>query len=252
MSLSDAELRAYLLGQASNADGERLEGRLVEDEETFEVCRGVEDDLFDDFVGGRLSPVEREQFLERYGDQAGRLAFARALARRTASQPAGGSVMQRRWMPLAAAATLIMAAAGWMLVRERPRSAAPQNTVQSVSVPAPIVATIVLTLGTSRSASAPSAVALPRDASAVELRVRLDPADRFDRYVMELRSSADRVAWHADDLRATQAGADLTLVGQAPASALPDGDYELAVRGARPDGSLDPLGFVTLKVTRAP
>jgi hypothetical protein len=41
-------------------------------------------------------------------------------------------------------------------------------------------------------------------------------------------------------------------VAQAPASALPDGDYELAVRGARPDGSLDPLGFVTLKVTRAP
>lgn len=250
MSLSDSDLRAYLLGQASETDVERLEGRLLDDEETFEVCRGVEDDLFDDFVAGRLSPVERQQFLERYGDQTGRVAFARALARRTVGQPAGGGVIQRRWMPLAAAATLIMAAAGWLLVRESPRTAAPQNTAQS-SVPAPIVATVILTLGTSRSASAPSAVTLPRDASAVELRVRLDPADRFDRYVMELRSSADRVAWHADDLRATPAGADLTLVGQAPASALPDGDYELAVRGARPDGSLDALGFVTLKVTRS-
>ena len=69
---------------------------------------------------------------------------------------------------------------------------------------------------------------------------------------MELRSSSDKVAWHADDLQATEGAGELTLVGRAPSSALPDGNYELAVRGARPDGSLDPLGFVTLKVTRAP
>jgi hypothetical protein len=251
MSLSDSDLRVYLLGQASGTDAERLEGLLLDDEESFEVCRGVEDDLFDDFVGGRLSPVERKQFLERYGDQTARLAFARALARRTAGQAAGGSVIQRRWLPLAAAATLIMAASGWMLVRERPRSAAPQTPPHSIIDRAPIEATVVLTLGTSRAASAPTTVTLPRDAWGVELRVRLDPADRFDHYVMELRSVTDRVVWHADDLVARPAGADLTLVRVAPSSALPNGDYELAVRGARPDGSLDALGFVTLKVTRS-
>ena len=177
MSLNDAELRAYLLGQASEADTERLEARLLEDEEAFETCRGVEDDLFDDYARDRMSAAERAQFEARYGDQAARLAFARALARRTASRPGSGVFNQRarrRWLPLAAAAAVVIAAAGWLIVREGPRRETPQGPAASVSVPPPILATVVLTLGTSRSAAGASTVQLARDASIVELRVRLE------------------------------------------------------------------------------
>lgn len=81
--LTDAALRAYLLGRATKADAARLEARLREDEQLLNTLRSLEDDLFDEYVRNTLSPDDARQFLERYGDQKDRLAFARALAART-------------------------------------------------------------------------------------------------------------------------------------------------------------------------
>ena len=46
--MTDADLRAYLLGQTTEPDAERLEVRALEDEDFFVTVRSVEDDLFDD------------------------------------------------------------------------------------------------------------------------------------------------------------------------------------------------------------
>ena len=197
--------------------------------------------FFDDYARNGLTAEERQRFVGRYGDATDRLTFAKALAERFA--------WQRRRIdlrtPLALAAAIVLAVGGAYLVMRRPPP--PPRALASARPPSPPTAVIALTLGASRAAARETPVVVLRRAEIVEIRVRLNPADRYDRYSMTLRSAGDRLVWRVDDLRASTIGGDLTVVGSAPASAVADDRYELAVRGGDED-----LGFVTLQVTRTP
>jgi hypothetical protein len=161
--------------------------------------------------------------------------------------------VRRQWIPLAAVAALLIAAGGLLVTRE----IAPHGPLQAPAAhpgptAAPAVAVLLLTLGTSRAAGTPASVTVPKDASILQLRVRLDPSDRFDRYSIDLRASSDRSVWHGEDLRASAVGDGLALVASVPASSLESGSYELAVRGASGEASYAALGFVTVKISRTP
>lgn len=253
--MTDAELRTYLLGQSSEADAARVEERLLEDESVFGALQSLEDDLFDDYARGRLNSADREQFLARYASQGARLTFARALAQRTASGGAFAGrrqgMFRRHWMPLAAAATVVIAT-GALLIPQNARQQQAAETAATVSAPAatPVTATVRLTLGSSRAGGAEAAVPLPPDASALRLRVAINPADRFDSYAIELRSSADNIVWGATALRALVDGGETVVEGNAPAGAVADGRYEVGVYGVNANAPREPLGFVTMQVQR--
>ena len=76
--MNEAELRAYLLGEATEEEAARLEGRLLEDDELYQVLESVEDDLLDDHARGRLDAADRARFEARYGADGERQRFARA------------------------------------------------------------------------------------------------------------------------------------------------------------------------------
>jgi hypothetical protein len=255
--VTDAELRAYLLGQSSESAAARLEERVLEDDEALADLEGIEDDLFDDFAQNRLDPMDRERFLARYGHDARRLHFARALANRTGRSKTDNVVpfpmMRRHWMPLAAAATLTLAVGG-LMVSQNVQSKRTERDPFAVPSPAavPAAASVILTLGNSRAGAAPFLVALPKDAVALQLRVRLNPNDKFDRYALELRSAADNIVWGAMNVRATTGAGEMALTADVPASALAAGSYELAVQGINTAAPSEPLGFVTLQVSRTP
>ena len=271
--MTEEELRAYFLGQLDGETAARLEERLLEDDDLFAEAREVEDDLFDAFARGRLAPAEHEQFVARYGGQGGRLAFAQALARRT-GMDAGRAVpgrndpidfprlrqnvaaasrsAPRAWIPLAAAAVLLLTVGGLLVMRARGPRETPQPSQASAPRPAsPVVAVALITLGTSRSAGEPLTVTLPAGASALRLRVRLDPADRFERYALVLRSAADQIVWHTENVHASSGNDGLALTADVPADALPNGPCELAVRGANAGAAPEALGFVTIDITHA-
>jgi hypothetical protein len=156
---------------------------------------------------------------------------------------------------LAAAAALVAAVVGVVSQRsgpaERIATATPPATRSGGAPPqAPFV--VALTLGTSRSVSGSQAVAVPRDLSTVLLRVRLDPADKYEHYSMELRSSLDNIVWGDAALRASTEDGELTLSAMVPSGRLPNGVYELGVRGANGTSTPEDLGFVTLEVRRTP
>src|SRR4029077_16515668 len=149
---------------------------------------------------------------------------------RTASgrrAPRGVGAAAGEGVLLAAAATLVVAVGATMWMRDRPANvaspapAAPQKT-------AAVPAALLITLGTSRSASDATAMALPNEAPALDLRVRLDPADRFDRYLMELTSESGAVVWHVEDARLTTVGGEPIVAATVPAAALQSGAFELA------------------------
>jgi hypothetical protein len=246
--VTDAECRAYLLGRLTPAEADRLEARMLDDDELFQAARSAEDDLFDAFARGQLLPDDRSRFLERFGGDRDRIAFARAFAARR------GGVPQRPqfWVPLAAAALLAVAvgAAWWLHARSLPPATPVVATQAPPPAPVPAVPPVValLTLSTSRAAGAPPAIVLPRDASSLDLTVRLNPADRFDAYTMELRSPADAVVWRGEGVKGSvTSSGDLIVMGRVPASTLADGVYELSVRGGGND-----LGYLSVRIMHTP
>jgi hypothetical protein len=247
VTVNAAELRAYLLGMLPEPAAVSLEERIVEDDDLFLTLRSLEDDLFDEYARGGLIGVERERFLEKYGSDGGRLAFAGALAARTSSNKRR-VIPHYSWMALAAAAMLLLALSS-ILLRRPAQPPAPAATAQAQPPQAPFV--VALTLAGSRAAGIRASIAVPA-AAAVQLRVRIDPADRYERYTMQVRSAANTIVWGDDKLHAAVDGADTIVTGLVPGHALSAGTYELSVTGVNAGGAPADLGFITFEVTRTP
>ncbi len=131
LNRSDEELvRSYLLGELPEEEAERTEGRLLAEDELFELAEAVEGDLLAAADRGELTPADRERVEQRLAaSPAGRerLALARSLnqaARPTAPvvpfprRSTAAASPAVRWMALAAG---LAAAAGlsWYAL-ERP------------------------------------------------------------------------------------------------------------------------------------
>jgi hypothetical protein len=77
------ELRLYLLGQQPEEEADRLERRLLLDEDLFELAEAVEAELLDECARGELAPALCEPLTRRLAASPGgrvRLAQARGLA----------------------------------------------------------------------------------------------------------------------------------------------------------------------------
>src|SRR5262249_17289665 len=129
----------------------------------------------------------------------------------------------------------------------------------SVPAPAPSFAREVafaVSLGTSRAAAEPTVLPIARNVTTIQLRVRLNPADRFETYAAELRSSkTDARVWSERGLKATIDNGDLVVAARIPTASVSAGAYEMGVRGVRAGAAADAgedLGFVPLKVVRVP
>jgi hypothetical protein len=240
----------YLLGSLSKDETERFDELSVTDDEFAARLRSAEDDLIDAYVRGELAGETLERFTSAYLSQpAGirRIAFADALQKyqaRHADPP--GAVVQRpssTSMPawsLAAAAVLVLAAAGYFFVenvrlrtdiaaerdalrtREREllgalsdqqaRNAetakeleAARDTLaqagKSAAAPRPGVLSFVLVAPT-RGAGDIARLVLPPGIDDVLLQVQLE-ATEFPAYQAALRDPAtNRVVWRSSRLDA--------------------------------------------------
>lgn len=78
----DELLRRFLLGELKEDDAERVEARLLEEDELFDLCEAVEADLLQAVARGELAPAERDRVLKRLASSPqgrSRLALARGL-----------------------------------------------------------------------------------------------------------------------------------------------------------------------------
>ena len=248
--MTEAALRAYLLGKLTDSEVELVEARLIEDDELFGQIKTAEDDLFDAFARGALDADERARFLERFGHDRGRQAFASAFVQRTSSRKVVPFV-QRRWVELAVAATLLIAVGAFVIPRDpvvQEPTVAP-SAPPVAAVPAPDTMTVPQTLGSSRAVCGPAKVAIEQGATRVDFRIRLNPADKFASYAAQVRSQADLIIW-GDVTPSSTEGGDLIVHAVVPADRLPAGTYEIAVRGGANANALEDLGFVTIEVSR--
>jgi hypothetical protein len=89
----DSGLRRYLLGLLPEGEAEALEEAYLARPEVWERLRGIEDDLLDDYAGGRLGPADSAAFESRYlasSPLRDRVTAARALRLAAAPEAALG------------------------------------------------------------------------------------------------------------------------------------------------------------------
>lgn len=157
-------IRHYLLGQLPEAEAEAIEESYFAEPEAFDRVRGVEDDMIDDYVAGRLGRADVGAFEARYLAREPlrqRVDAARALRRAARAAPARpGAVRSLRWMaPLAIAAALAVAITGAVLaLRTRePRPASAPTSLAHAEMPAPSATPSATPTAGPSAAASPSA-----------------------------------------------------------------------------------------------
>lgn len=185
----DQLLRSYLLGELPEEEAERIEQRLMEDDESFLLCEAIEADLLAALDRGELNPTEKERVLERLAASSQgrqRLALARFL-NTAADRPSGPWAIPwvfvrrafgflrpgMRWATMAAAVLLVTTGV-WLALRNG--DPAPQIT-QRISPPPPLA-------DPQKPVSPPTGAPIPQGPPKGERLVRKDeplPPPRVDR-----------------------------------------------------------------------
>jgi hypothetical protein len=235
MTLSNKEqnkVRDYLLGHLSDDEQEKIEERLMTDDELFEELEISKNELIEEYRDGELAPDDRQRFGAGYLASAeGKLDYTFAMALDCVEKPAPmpksagffeqlGSIFAAHRLKFAGvglSALLVLVVAGLFL------RSGPQN---------PLALTLTSTAAR-RNASDPKIQRVTVNSDVSELRITLtlpEPSTQPTNYRVEL-----------DDRRQTK---DVTLAGQdtnsvvvvIPASQLPAGYYALRLFEVKPDG----------------
>jgi hypothetical protein len=232
--MSDPDLREtierFLLGTLDDADRAVVEERLLRDTEYCERLAEVENDLYDGYVRGDLSPSDAERFgshLKRMPDGAQRLRAARALACISPPKRKRVPVTWAGWAVAAALAVAFAASLWWSAQR-------PVAGPVTVSVPRPglpidalRIARLDLPAVLTRGGAIPT-VALPPDGA---LRLRLELRGATSRALQVTLRRGGTVVWTGTAGHPAPEIAELWI----PVSLLAPGEYEAVLHGAGPD-----------------
>jgi hypothetical protein len=251
MESDEREIRAFLLGTLTEVDAAALEARLLEDDGFFDEVSAVEADLLDDAARGRLGVDDMRRFEARYAADDERHGFARSLKRSVTIRKTKPPFRSNRgWLGgLALAASLILGIGLLRQTRTDPPRAAPPVVVPSVA-PAS-VASVTFDLRTERSTDRVPRLEIGPNVSTVRVELRLDPRDDFAAYSVEMKSPAEEVIFTESELRGTRDGDVRRLAFALPASRLDIGLHQISVNGLGDGVAPEPVGFVSIRVTRS-
>jgi hypothetical protein len=262
----------YLLGDPSEEERLEIEQQYFKDDDAYEAVLAVENELAYDYAAGALSPVQRQRFEQRLlgtPEQRARVATARALLRRV--PPAS----VRTWWPLAAAALLVLALAGWLAVDLARRSDDSERA--SIAVPAavppdagavppggppqaptqppaagrptelPMVIALTLRPGLVRGADNGARIVIPADATVVRISLEMPSTakESYRSYRVAMRNAEGSEIWSGAPLRPS-----LPLVIEVPPRVLVAGDYEIVLSGATATATFEDLAEYYLGVVR--
>ena len=256
--MRDDEGVRFLLGRVTDAERDRIERELFTEGDAFDAMLAAEEELFVDYTAGTLGTDDRRRFESRFlATDAGRRRLestgaALGVLRRTA--PAVVAAPRRRTLDspltqwaLVAAAVVLLATAVWMsreLGRARADAEAArteassakiqaQNAIReaSRSAPPPLMVSLMLKPGATRSSGAVRRIALPADAVTLRLQLESDRATTAADGVV-VRDVNGTEVW-SQPLAPAPAG---IVTVDVPAKLLAVDDYEVSIerRGRTP------------------
>src|SRR5688572_19090965 len=164
----------YLLGDLPEDERVAIEQQYFQDDDLYEALLAVENELAYDYAAGVLTPAERKRFEKRFlstAAQRGRVERARSVL------PGVGPLRPRLtglWWSVAAAAALVLAVGGWLVVDLAQRSDQRERAARAgatVAAPDPGAARA----NDPNTPEASPAARAPTAASALVIAVSLQP-----------------------------------------------------------------------------
>lgn len=267
----DDLLRSYLLGKLSEEETDALEGRLLAEDDLFELSEAVEADLLAEHAQGGLDPEERERVQQRLASSPQgreRLALARSLSRVAGRDPkvavlpfARRAAAPRRpvlrWAALAAG---LFAAAGlaWLAL-ERPQDhpkthERPAPVIAAVpraqEAPSPVKAVFQLALTSLRGAESAEKLRVPAGAGTVELQISVEGMEDLESFGLTVKNRKAETVWNGTGLKPKSLNGVRALVVDLPAERLPAGKYEIQAQGLARGGEPEDLSPLEVEVVR--
>jgi hypothetical protein len=275
----DELLRSYLLGDLAEEETDRLERRLLAEDELFELSEAVEADLLAACARGELAPMERERVLRRLASSPRgreRLALARSLSTLAGSPAAAAPVVPfprrapassrpvLRWAALAAG---LLAAAGlsWYAMEQphatrtepatrvaQERRSAPATVPQGAPTPAPepVKAVFQLALTSLRGSEAREKLRVHPGAGVVELQIAVEGMEDLKSFHLSVRNRSGATLWDESALEPKTLDGVRALVVDLPVDRLPAGTYEIQAQGLAPGGEPEDLSPLEIEVVR--
>jgi len=228
-------IRLYLLGLLSDEARKEIETDILGNEGMFAEVLIIEDELTDEYVGGKLSPGERANFENHFlaaPERRENLRFARALNRFVKTHPseqAPGNRSRRngflsnrvRLVPVAAAVAIvvIVAATLWFFF---PRQTPPRTFV---------TLTLIISPSTRGDEAQQPRVKLPLEKDALKIFLRLPQPPAATSYRVQLLNTSGE----SRSLTISEQDPQSVAV-EIPATQLRSGQYALNLFAIKADG----------------
>jgi len=257
--------RRYLLGQADEEECSGIEREYFADESALERIAAVEEDLIEDYLGGRLPAGERSQFERHYlasPQHRARVETIRRLSAlawddRTGGSVSGASRVRTRSLAYLALAAAVLIAVG-LLWRAIPRrQPAPSIVLTHPAPPSPAprpaetrqVFAVSLSPIAVRSASDSQNVVIPAGTSAVALQLEgdNDPTKATNARAVIQTVAGDEV-WRGAADPAASLPAGVIARFDVPASRLGIDDYIVVLFGTNAGGVEGELNRYVLRL----
>jgi hypothetical protein len=274
-SFDDPRLARYLLGEAPPDEQASIEQRYCADPDFHAEVQAVERELIDQYIRGELTNTAAfETHFMAAPSRREKVEFARALMRTPVSQPAASASGTRRLWPLAAAATLVLAAGSAWLLTNRP-SVEPEQANAGVETPAgggavpvkpsiapptpapprpldpaPRVVTLMLTPTLVRSSGTTPALVVG-DATHVRLQLAIE-GDTYSNYRVLIRTAEGVEIWRQEQLKAQAVNGERAIVIDVPAARFSTNDFTVTLSGITSGGGVDELDGYSFRAQTRP
>jgi hypothetical protein len=246
-----AQIREYLLGKLTEAEQEKIEERLMLEDELFDEFELSKDELVEEYCTGELGQAERKWFEEHFLASAeGRQRRAFAVAMDCLRQPVAVEQTERPELHIERRVTLFERVAAF--VKTQPWAVA---TATAVVVLAVVLGGMRLTsrgggqtfnatlttaaLKRGGEGPLPDKLHLPPNTSKLQLRLELPkPASAGTRYQAELD---DRVKTKPVEIVRSDPQSVTVMI---PTELIPRGEYSLQLTPTTPDGTEQHLSYL--------
>jgi hypothetical protein len=277
---SDDYLVRYVLGELPDAEAEELDERSITDDAFALRLRELENDLVDRYARGEHFDGLLERFDRLYPASPHlreKVLFAQSLQALTAKSAPSRKHERIRpapswlgWWSLAAAAILLLVAAGYLAVGhmrlrddlgqlearrtavERQNAQLQQELERTRATPtpqlSPVTATFLVRPPRRGIGSDTTIISVPRGTEQVTLRLQVE-SDDYPTFWAALRDLAStRIVWRSGDLPAEASASDRIVTFTLPASLLAPERYSVEISGFVRGGSTELVGRYLIRV----
>jgi hypothetical protein len=125
-----------------------------------------------------------------------------------------------------------------------------QNAAPSKASRSPLIASLILIAGPTRAESRTEQMLLSRETQIAHIEIQLEPRDDYPSFRAEVRTRGGKEVLSFGGLLRRNTGDAQSVSMDVPASALPTGEYEIALKGLRDGDAPQDIGYYYFRVQK--